>query len=446
MAIKKYEIEVFEHGFIGIGDDLGDGKKFEEEHLALLKKYYEKQAKRSGNIENTFFDLAYQKKRDGVKFKQYVGVLMVKDLYIYVLPKADKNAQGDSSWRQRLIEMLSQVKDLKLDTMTADKLQKRPHTLFNIFIKKFIDEVAVLLNRGLIKTYRKTEGNRTALKGKLLFNKQIAYNCVHQERFYVKYTTYDYNHILNRILRQALQLIPFITTSSDLKGKAVSMLFNFPELPEIEATPDLFRNLLYDRKSEDYREAIQLAEMILLNFMPDLQHGGAGVWALMFDMNKLWEEFIYVTLQRGLAKDGYEVLPQQKKQFWTGKRTVKIKPDIIITKNGNTFVLDTKWKIPRDEKGRISPSVGDLHQLFAYHKIFNAEKVALLYPSFGEHKKQEGTFIDKSSCDMMFLPKPDDKFKDWQDEIVKRVKTWLKDSSQISSISPLFYKEVCNGC
>ena len=423
-------IEVFEHRFIGVGD-LDGG--FRKEHLELLEKFHEKQKRHIKQQQkgSTFFDLAYQNRKVGIKFKQYVGVLKVKDLCFYVWPKADRN--GDNTiWKDHLLFMLAQVYKLKLDTMLAEKLTKRPHTLFNIFIMKFIDEVAALLNRGLIKTYRKTEGNRTALKGKLLFNKQIAYNSTHQERFYVKYTTYDYDHILNRILRQALLLIPSVTTSSDLKGKAASLLLNFPELPKIEATPDLFQNLVYDRKSEDYREAIQLAEMILLNFMPDLQHGGTGVWALMFDMNKLWEEFVFCTLKRKLTD--YEVTPQKHKVFWTGKEFAKpkiIKPDIVLSKDKKTFVIDTKWKIPFIGDELQPPSDADLHQLYVYQIQFNAEKVALVYP--GENEKIEGHFASSSnpSCDMLFLPGPRQTLcyiseKEWQNAIVKCVSIWLK--------------------
>jgi len=421
-------IEVFEHRFIGVGD-LDD--RFRKKHLDLLEKFHEKQKRRIKQQKegSTFFDLAYQNKKAGIKFKQYVGVLTVKDLCFYVWPKADRN--GDNAiWKDHLLFMLAQVYKLKVDTIPAEKLTKRPHTLLNIFIKKFIDEVAALLNRGLIKTYRKTEGNRTVQKGKMLFNKQIAYNCAHQERFYVKYTTYDYNHILNRILRQALLLIPSVTTSSDLKGKAASLFLNFPELPEIEANPDLFQNLVYDRKSEDYREAIRLAEMILLNFMPDLQHGGSGVWALMFDMNKLWEEFVFCTLKRKLT--GYEVRAQKSEPFWeceSFEKTKIIKPDIVLSKGKETFVLDTKWKIPFDNNKLQPPSDSDLHQLYVYLNRFNAQKGALVYP--GENQKVVGKYYGptNSFCDMLFLPGQvlsKTMEQEWQKAFVDCVRSWVE--------------------
>lgn len=442
MTTKIHPISKFEHGFLQVGEN-----SFEQTHFELLEKYLERQKQK--NQKSYLFETVRHKdkEKNGIKFKQYVGVITVKDLTIYVLPKADKEKKEDESpelWRNRLTFMLSQVYKLNVQTTAPSNLKWRPNVLLNIFLKKFLDEVSVLLNRGLIKTYRKTDGNRTALKGKLLFNKQIAYNCVHQERFYVRYTTYDYNHILNRIIRQALLAVCDITNSSDIKGRATSTLFNFPELEEIAVTPELFSRLIYDRKSEDYRPVIKLAEMILLNYSPDLHHGSNHVWTMMFDMNKLWEEFVYVTLKRKLT--GYTVDAQDSRSFWRrqGVRAKTVRADIVITNDNGRFVLDTKWKTPyeKDSNGKMAISDADLHQMYVYSHIYkhddNVEKkvngVALLYPRCHEEDDIFGDFVDKTSCcDMLFLPGKDyqsteDGKKEcvsWQNAMADHIREWI---------------------
>lgn len=429
------EIYVWEHQFLPI-----DKENFTERHFKLLENYIERRNRKSSYM----FDTSCRRGVNGILFKQYVGVITVKDLTIYVLPKADKDAKEESDdkaktvWSKRLIFMLSQVYKLNVQTTAPAHLQWRPNVLLNIFLKKFLDEVAVLLNRGLIKTYRKTDGNRTALKGKLLFNKQIAFNCVHRERFYVRYTTYDYNHVLNRIIRQALLAIHNITNSSDIKGRAASTLFNFPELDEIAVTPELFSRLIFDRKSEDYRTVIKLAEMILLNYSPDLHHGNNHVWTLMFDMNKLWEEFVYVTLKRKLTD--CIVRPQKQKTLWKSNSNRKtVRADIVVEKNTNygteTFVLDTKWKMPRYD-GKIVPSDADLHQMYVYLDIYGdeegkkAKKVALLYPGGKDVNDVMGEFVNThAQCDMLFLPvkdEGDNECRKWQEAIANHIDTWIK--------------------
>lgn len=452
----------FEHEFLAVEED-----GFSEHHFQLLAKYLEKQKK------SYLFETSYRKGKQGIKFNSYVGVITVKDLTIYVLPKADKdaeNAEGDKTlWQHRLTFMLSQVYKLKVQTTAPANLKWRPNVLLNIFLKKFLDEVAVLLNWGLIKTYRKTDGNRTALKGKLLFNKQIAYNCVHQERFYVRYTTYDYNHILNRIIRQALLAICDITNSSDIKGRATSTLFNFPELDEVAVTPELFSRLIFDRKSEDYRNVIKLAEMILLNYSPDLHHGNNHVWTLMFDMNKLWEEFVFVTLRRKLTD--YHVEEQDPRAFWkrtdpNRSKTKTVRADIVISNEKGRFVLDTKWKTPydKDSSGTVDISDADLHQMYVYSHIYKKDKgknseekevkrVALLYPRCHDTDEDiTGAFVDNNNagCDMIFLPgvsgksesKPEEsqnndepkmdwqECRDWQGQIVAHINKWIENNNQ----------------
>lgn len=436
----KEPIYRFEHEFLEVNEN-----GFSDTHFKLLEKYIGRQQRKNQNF--SLFQASRNNGKDCIRFKQYVGVITVKDLTIYVLPKADKEKKENKSaelWRKRLAFMLSQVYKLNVQTTAPANLQWKPSVLLNIFLKKFLDEVAVLLNRGLIKTYRKTDGNRTALKGKLLFNKQIAYNCVHQERFYVRYTTYDYNHILNRIIRQALLAICDITNSSDIKGRATSTLFNFPELDEIAVTPELFSRLIYDRKSEDYRNVIKLAEMILLNYSPDLHHGSNHVWTLMFDMNKLWEEFVYFTLKRKLHD--CSVTAQKQKNLWQKVCTNSIKhvkADIVIQNKEGIFVLDTKWKMPLFN-GRIAPPDADLHQMYVYLDIYGdnqkekkTKKVALLYPGH-EFADVEGIFINKSAgCDMIFLPGKDyqkgiDSFLSWQDNIAKHIEQWMLKENTIN--------------
>lgn len=421
----KDPISKFEHGFLQVGE-----QGFTDEHFDLVEKYIERQLKKH------MFESSREKGKNGIRFKQYVGVVVVKDLTIYVLPKADKESETNQDlWRNRLTYMLSQVYKLNVQTTDPTNIKWRPNVLLDIFLNKFLEEVSALLNRGLIKTYRKTDGNLNALKGKLLFGKQLSYNCVHKERFYVRYTTYDYNHVLNRIIRQALLAIQDITSNSDLKGRTASMLFNFPEVEGIPVTPELFTRLAYDRKSEDYRSAIRLAEMILLNYSPDLRQGSNHVWSMMFDMNKLWEEFVYVTLRRKLA--GYEVKAQSRKKLWHSDNHTKIiMADLVIQKKGGdeTFVLDTKWKMPRYD-GKVVPSDSDLHQMYVYlHEYGGVKKVALLYPS--NDNNVHGWFEDDRSCDMIFLsckaPGRHDETSNsvkesqtWQNSVVDCVRDWL---------------------
>jgi 5-methylcytosine-specific restriction enzyme subunit McrC len=42
--------------------------------------------------------------------------------------------------------------------------------------------------------------------------------------------------------------------------------------------------------------------------------------------------------------------------------------------------MDTKWKVLSDEKANLGISQGDMYQMYAYQKKYNATNVTLLYP------------------------------------------------------------------
>ena len=371
MIKVKEHITVFEHE--KLLTDKGEKRISEDLHLAL-ENYY-------GDY-SPFFTLI----RNGVQFNEYVGVIQVGNTLIEVLPKADKN--GEEVWRPLLINMIRTVWGFDVKDTGSSSLKIKNNSILDLYFEMFVTETERLLHKGLIKKYRRTEGQRNALKGQLNFAQQINRNLTHQERFYVKYTHYDVHHPLHCILYKALKLIQQLNTNINIKGRLGALLLNFPEMDDIKVTEKSFSRIGYDRKNSDYRKAVEISRLILLNYHPDLTRGKNNVLALMFDMNMLWEQFVYVVLQRKLKH--CKVKSQLSKKFWlslSGKRT-GMKPDIVLEnpETGNKTVLDTKWK----NLNGMNPSPEDLRQMYVYHDYFAADKVALIYP--GTHFVATGNY------------------------------------------------------
>lgn len=354
-------LKVFEYERLSV-----DGKRFTQTHFDTLVSFNERN-------KNKYFTVVHK----GIKFSNYVGVIQVGGLTIEILPKADRETNLDEStkekWHSVLIEMLKTCKLLDLESLTNAALRTSKTTILDIYLSLFLSECEKLLHNGLIKKYRHETKNVTALKGALQFSGQIKYNLVHQERFYTKHQTYDFDHLLNQILIEAIDLCSLISFNHNVIGKAKTLQLFFPEITERSITVNDFKRLRLDRKSVRYEKAISLAKLILMNFNPDLKNGEMNVLALLFDMNKLFEEYVFRILKRGEEKNNYSVSRQNSKDFWETKR---IRPDIILEKEGKKYVLDTKWKI-LDE---ASPSDDDLKQMYVYNLYFNSERSILLYP------------------------------------------------------------------
>ncbi|MBK8300443.1 MAG: restriction endonuclease [Chitinophagaceae bacterium] len=341
----------------------------------------------------------------GIQFTNYVGVIQAGNLTIEVLPKTDRekttaanlvvskleteDSQKRQSWHDVLLKMLKECRLLQVSHVDYASLNLKSNSILEIYLELFLEQTQKLLHEGLVKKYKKTEGNTLAMKGQLLFSQNISHNLIHQERFYVRYTEYNRNNIFNQLLYKTLCLITAISTNSSVTDKANRLLLDFPEMPDCKVTASTFDKLVFDRKTERYKEALLISNMLLLNYRPDITGGTENVIAIMFDMNELWEEFVYRRLVKS-AGVGVHISRQSRKPFWYNAKDdfhKNIRPDIVITKNGKTIILDTKWKIIDDNR----PGDDDLRQMFAYNLLWNAEKSYLLYP--GTHEICEGSYL-----------------------------------------------------
>ncbi len=416
-------IQVYEHETILVGDTR-NGVSFDQNHFSCLSERLGKK----DESEFPFYSLVKYHKKDGIKFKQFVGAIQAGNLTIEILPKTDKDSV-DQDWKSILLFMLAKIYRLNIHSESNAPQKLSNSTILEFVVSRFLNEVEVLVHQGLVKAYRAHSDNQTSLKGRLLFTKHLARNLVHKERFYVQHEVYDRSHIMNRIIRQTLICVSESSTNVTIRQRADMYLMSFPELKGVNVDEKLFSTLTYDRKTQRYKDAIALSELILFNNMPNLSGGKKNTFAMLFDMNRLWEEFIYVTLRTFMSS--YSVTAQVRRGFWQKKC---IKPDIVIRDENDSdklYVLDTKWKQP----DKMWPADADLHQMYVYYKYFNADKVALLYPSSEKtctpaQSIYAGKFTDDAggSCDLIYLPVPkwDANGKKWQQEIVRLIEEWLK--------------------
>ena len=356
-------ITVFEHETLR--SDRGE-KRLSQKQLGVLQTFY-------GENGVPYYSLVHH----GVKFNEYVGVIQIGKTIIEVLPKADKSGD-ENTWRNVLISMLRAVGVIDIHAPSSSDLQLRANSVLDLYFELFVKELEYLLHRGLVKKYRKTEGNLSILKGTIHFAKHINQNIVHQERFYVKHYTYDKQHDIHAILYKTLKLLKNIHTHTELNSRIGTLLLDFPELYDVKVTKTLFERISLDRKTEPYRKALEISRLLLLNYHPDVRKGDDNVLALMFDMNALWEQFVYVSIRKFKDKET-TIAAQSIKNFWkpnTGHRS-RIRPDIVLNKGTEKcVVLDTKWK----NLNGHNPVHEDLRQMFVYMKYFGARKVALVYP------------------------------------------------------------------
>jgi 5-methylcytosine-specific restriction enzyme subunit McrC len=125
----------------------------------------------------------------------------------------------------------------------------------------------------------------------------------------------------------------------------------------------------------------------------------------MFDMNLLWEKYVYKQLRKTLTGE-FIVKDQVSVNFWKPEKgnMMRLRPDIVIyDKSMNPVtVIDTKWKNP----GGSKPSPEDLRQMMAYNYYQGCRRSSLLYPYSGtEPLSVQGHYQkDDKECSLLLLP------------------------------------------
>ncbi|MBS1586710.1 MAG: restriction endonuclease [Bacteroidetes bacterium] len=379
-------------------DRAEDGVKITPSQLRLLQEYH-------GEKGTPYFTLI----NNGVKFCEYVGVLQVGNLIIEVLPKTDAS-DDKNTWQQFLVTMLRKTGMLDIEQTGFASLKIIGNSILDLYFLLFLQEAKYLLQTGLVKKYRTTERNSFSLRGNLIFGKHVSKNIVHAERFYVRNSNYSYDNTYNGILVKTVKLIAAIGKPS-IGAKAKSILVDLPECSDMLISESTFTKLVFDRKTDGYRNAMNIARLLLLNYHPDVRRGSNNVIALMFDMNLLWERYIFRTLKKALGEKypcEYIVKEQVPTGFWKPQAGYikTIRPDIVVYRSSRAdeafLVLDTKWKQPASNK----PDDADLKQMLAYNLYKKSYRSALVYPGIGSTGVVEGNFqiAGHGGCSLVFLP------------------------------------------
>ncbi|WP_171032943.1 McrC family protein [Fodinibius saliphilus] len=387
-------IRVYERSKIYAGQR---GKLTKDQYNALLKFNSSKGSK--------YFTPIY----NGIKFNQYVGVISVGNLTIEILPKLDSIEDEKSElWHSFLIDLFRECRILTPSAPTFASLKLKNNSILELYFKLFLSEIEYLIRTGLFKKYINKAENLNALKGKMDFNQHINKNLLHKECFYVNYKAYSYNHVVNQILSKAISIVSSLSDSPDIQDRVKSINLSFPEVDDLQVDESIFQKLEFNRKSEKYREALEIAKLLILNYSPDVQVGGNNVLALLFDMEELFEEYTFRRLKRhSLNNENITIKRQVSTKFW---ETRTIRPDIVLQIDGIRYVIDTKWKSLQ----QAYPDVNDLRQMYVYNQYFDGDISILLYPQAGSTSNLEGEFHipqklsglipEKDKCLIYFLP------------------------------------------
>lgn len=314
--------------------------------------------------------------------RNYVGTITMTDgTVIEILPKIAGDSVSENEVKRVFIEMLKTLRDVTFKDYNLSYLKTARLSLFEIFIKMFLDEVSSLIKQGLNAAYMPVENNERFYKGKVLVSQNIKHNLVNKDRFFVRYDDYSINRPENRLIKSTLDFI--LKASGDsLNRLCAARALNCLEGIDYSKSYDAdFSKCNVDRSMKHYCKALSWCRVFLYGNSFTAFAGSEIAFALLFPMEKIFESFVAEKLRRHLGNgESLKTQDSAYSLFDSPTRAFALRPDFVFESGGHTVIMDTKWKLLSDKASNRNISQSDMYQMYAYSMKYQADRVVLLYP------------------------------------------------------------------
>jgi len=397
--MKNQTLPLLEYNFLFVGSKDSDNNR------AIKKTTFEQienfVLKNSDTVQ--YLKIAHKRGYGKVlQAQNYVGVIQTKDgTTIEILPKVQSLKSNDS--KEILLKMLKTLRKSPFKNFNMAHLKNHKMPLLEVFITMFLDELSTLIRKGIRSDYIKKEENLKFLKGKLNINEQIRKNYIHKERFFVDYEEFSSDRVENRLIKTTLNYLYNKSKSNKNQQRIREYLFVFDDIGLSHNIKTDFSKVKSNRQMREYKQVLLWCKTFLLGESFSPYKGDDLAFALLFDMNKLFENYVFHYLKKNC--NCQSITAQDKKYHLVEKpKSFELKPDIAIEHHSKLIIADTKWKILSEEKTNAGVSQADMYQLFAYGiKYEKCKQLYLIYPKDKDVKGKRYKYQDNLYLNVVFF-------------------------------------------
>lgn len=325
-----------------------------------------------------------------LKLAQYCGVASLGERVLEVLPKTQDRQVPADACRGVLLRLLRlsgrfpQFRHLP----AGHHLGRAP--LLEAFIAAFFQAVAGVVRGGLLRQYLEHQEDLGLVRGRIATARQLGTHANRQDLVACVFDELSADNPWNRLLKKALRVTRPWLHAEELGRRWIELMGVLDHVDDTRLTDAEVGRLVFDRRAERYREAVDWARWILALLAPALRAGHHDAPALLFDMNKLFESSIAAVLRKAVPRSGLEIATQDRSRTLATLRIADkvagpgftLRPDLLLRQSGRVVAIaDTKWKhIGLDRRGRPGPTEADMYQMHAYASAFRCHELALIYP------------------------------------------------------------------
>jgi 5-methylcytosine-specific restriction enzyme subunit McrC len=378
-------IEIIEHQKLKIG------KKFDPDSKQITKQDADFLRKLELKHEKSIFKWGH----NTISPQQWVGVIAIPSGTVEVLPKIAEHSNIERL-REIMVHMLQVVHNVSVRKYITANLRYGTQGFLDVLIYLFLTELEKQLKNGIYKTYQKHTQNLNSIKGTVDHPENLRKNALLKNKFVCRYSKFTENNLLNQIIKFTLEHLSKVAVTQRNKVLIKKLAVNFDGVTLKRINESDIDSLVLHRNNLRFKETINFCRLFLKGLALNLKSGEVMIEFMLFDMNQLFEKYIYQMFKKALKNAN--VVYQYKKNYMLTETTsatnrIQLKPDLIITTQNKTIVVDTKWKNMRgfaDEK--------DIYQMNAYlgciPKLYEG---ILLYPKSTKNDKIVDDYIIKGT-------------------------------------------------
>lgn len=311
------------------------------------------------------------------------------DLLLEILPKLD-SLKDPAQIRKNLVAMLAMTQDLEVQASEMVMLLESSEPFICALARLYCRRLLEAVRRGLRQEYVLHQDSLPYIRGKVDWAAQarsqvtqrLDFNCIFDER--------SEDTPLNRTLKAALLTAGRMLEGTRTANIVVELRHAMNGVSDACPAAEQLQRLRTDRMNRHLEPLLVLAKLILGNRNPDLgrsAQSNRNTYALIWDMNVLFEEYVGRLTRQALTPRGLRVDQQSEasaylaKDAATQQNAFLLKPDILVRLSGrNLVVADTKWKKLDARQANLGVSPGDIYQLLAYAHRYETDQAALVYP------------------------------------------------------------------
>ncbi len=329
--------------------------------------------------------------RRSLRARGVVGVIATLGCQLEILPKIEGAHESDvdnATLRHRLIHMLAVARDIRIDVRTNTQLGWQRDTILELLIRLFCSKLADAVRQGMPQQYTEQQNDLPTLRGRLDVTRQFSTHTVSPQKLACRFDARTPDIALNQVMRAAILKLARLAGAPDNQRALRELNFAYADISQIPPAALRWDLIVLDRTNTRWRELLSLARLFLGDRHQQTSAGPVDGYALLFEMNILFEEYVGRLLARALAGTDLRVTAQggHRDCLFEGETgRFRTRPDVIVRRGSQiVLVIDTKWKrIKAADDPKRGVSQSDVYQLMAYGRLYDCPHVVLLYPHHG---------------------------------------------------------------